>query len=158
MSRPISCACRYLTRAVGVVLVMALLPSGCMFQTVREQQAKAAAVCMLSGTVRTEPPSSSPLIVGLLRQSGGEVTAVENFRLVDYFVVAGDGLGFSQVSPGPYGLAAFADRNADLVYQPGEPFLRVDPQHLIVCASGEEQRDIALVIPEDGRPRVAGDI
>jgi hypothetical protein len=158
MSRHISCACRYLTRAVGVVLVMALLPSGCMFQTVRKQQAKAAALCMLSGTVRTDPPSSSPLIVGLLRYSGGEVTAVENFRLVDHFVVEGDDLWFFQVSPGTYGLAAFADRNADLIYQPGEPFLRVDPQHLIVCASGEEQGDIALVIPEDGRPRVAGDI
>ena len=154
MSRHTSCACQYLTRAVGVVLVMALLTSGCMFQTVREQQAKAAAVCMLSGTVRTEPPSPSPLIVGLLRQSGGEVTAVENFRLVDHFVVEGGALWFFQVSPGTYGLAAFADRNADLIYQPGEPFLRVDPQRLLVCASGEEQRDIALVIPEEGRPRL----
>ena len=158
MSRHTSCACQYPTRAVGVVLVMALLTSGCMFQTVREQQAKAAALCMLSGTVRTELPSPSPLIVGLLRQSGGDVTAVENFRLVDHFVVEGGALWFFKVSPGTYGLAAFADRNADLIYQPGEPFLRVDPQRLLVCASGEEQRDIALVIPEEGRPRVAGEI
>ena len=158
MSRHTSCACQYLTRAVGVVLVMALLTSGCMFQTVREQQAKTAALCTLSGTVRTEIPSQSPLIVGLLRQSGGDVTAVEHFSLVDHFVVDGGALWFFKVSPGTYGLAAFADRNADLIYQPGEPFLRVDPQRLLVCASGEEQRDIALVIPEEGRPRLAGDI
>ena len=44
MSRHLSCACRYPTLAVGVVLVMALLTSGCMFQTVRDQQAKAAAL------------------------------------------------------------------------------------------------------------------
>jgi len=137
---------------------MALLTSGCMFQTVREQQAKAAALCTLSGTVRTELPSPSPLIVGLLRQSGGDGTAVEHFHLVDHFVVDGGDRWFFRVSPGTYGLAAFADRNADLIYQPGEPFLRVDPQRLLVCASGEELRDIALVIPEEGRPRVAGDI
>jgi len=137
---------------------MALLTSGCMFQTVREQQAKAAALCTLSGTVRTELPSLSPLIVGLLRQSGGDGTAVEHFHLVDHFVVDGGDRWFFRVSPGTYGLAAFADRNADLIYQPGEPFLRVDPERLLVCASGEELRDIALVIPEEGRPRVAGDI
>jgi pimeloyl-ACP methyl ester carboxylesterase len=158
MLRYTSCACRYPTRAVGVVLVMALLTSGCMFRTVREQQAKAAALCTLSGTVRTEFPSPSPRIVGLLRHNGGDVTAVENFRLVDHFVVDGGALWFFKVSPGTYGLAAFADRNADLIYQPGEPFLRVDPQRLLVCASGEELRDIALVIPEEGRPRVAGDL
>jgi len=137
---------------------MALLTSGCMFQTVREQQAKAAALCTLSGTVRTELPSPSPLIVGLLRQRGGDGTAVEHFHLVDHFVVDGGDRWFFRVSPGTYGLAAFADRNADLIYQPGEPFLRVDPERLLVCASGEELRDIALVIPEEGRPRVAGDI
>ena len=158
MHRRPSCAYQYPTLAIGVVLVMALLTSGCMFQTVREQQAKAAALCMLSGTVRTELPSPSPLIVGLLRHSGGDVTAVENFRLVDHFVVEGGTLWFFRVSPGTYGLAAFADRNADLIYQPGEPYLRADPQRLLVCASGEEQRDIALVIPEDGRPHLAGDI
>jgi pimeloyl-ACP methyl ester carboxylesterase len=158
MSRSTPRSCRYPTRAVGFVLVMALLTSGCMFQTVRDQQAKAAALCMVSGTVRTEHPSQDPLIVGLVRHMGGDVTAVENFRLFDHFVVEGGSLWFFRVSPGTYGLAAFADRNADLIYQPGEPFLRIDPQHLIVCASGEEKRDIALVIPEDGRPRIAGDI
>jgi len=129
-----------------------------MFQTVREQQAKAEALCTISGTVRTEHPSQSPLIVGLVRHMGGDVTVAENFRLFDHFVVEGSALWFFRVSPGTYGLAAFADRNADLIYQPGEPFLRVDLQRLIVCASGEEQRDIALVIPEEGRPRRAGDI
>src|SRR5262245_64036677 len=125
MSRDTSWACWYPTLAVSVVLVMALLMSSCMFQTVREQQAKAAALCTISGTVRTEPPSESPLIVGLLRHSGGDVTTVENFRLVDHFVVEGGTLWFFRVSPGTYGLAAFADRNADLIYQPGERFLRV---------------------------------
>jgi hypothetical protein len=71
MARHTSCACQSPTHAIGVMLVLALLISGCMFQTVREQQAKVAALCTLSGTVRTELPSQSPLIVGLLRQSGG---------------------------------------------------------------------------------------
>jgi hypothetical protein len=96
--------------------------------------------------------------VGLVRHMGSDVTAVENFRLFDHFVVEGGGLWFFRVSPGTYGLVAFADRKADLIYQPGEPFLRVDPHRLLVCVSSEEKRDIALVIPEDGRPSIAGDI
>ena len=68
MSHHPPCACRYPAFAVGVVLVMALLTSGCMFQTVREQQAKAAALCTISGTVPTERGRPH---VGLLRQSGG---------------------------------------------------------------------------------------
>jgi hypothetical protein len=158
MSRYTPRSCRYPTRAVGVVLVMSLLTSGCMFQTVRDQQAKAAALCTISGTVRTEHPSQHPLVVGLVRHMGSDVTAVENFRLFDHFVVEGGGLWFFRVSPGTYGLVAFADRKADLIYQPGEPFLRVDPHRLLVCVSSEEKRDIALVIPEDGRPSIAGDI
>jgi pimeloyl-ACP methyl ester carboxylesterase len=129
-----------------------------MFQTVREQQAKSAALCTISGTVRTERPGQHPLVVGLVRHMEGDVTQVENFRLFDHFVVEGGALWFFKTSSGTYSLAAFADRNADLIYQPGEPFLRVDLERLIVCASGEEKRDIALVIPEDGRPRMAGDI
>ena len=83
---------------------------------------------------------------------------VENFRLFDHFVVEGGSHWLFRVTPGTYGLAAFADRNADLIYQPGEDFLRVDPQQLIACGSGEEKRDIALIIPENGRPRISGDI
>ena len=158
MSHYTARACRFPTLAVSIVLVLSLLTAGCMFRTVREQQTKIAALCTLSGTVRTERPSESPLIVGLVRHVGGDVTAVEHFRLMDHFVVEGSALWFFQVTPGTYGLAAFADRNADLIYQPGEPFLPVDPQRLLVCASREEQRDLALVIPEEGRPRLAGDI
>jgi pimeloyl-ACP methyl ester carboxylesterase len=137
---------------------MVFLTSGCVFQTVREQQRKAAARCTISGTVRAEQPSQSPKIVGLMRHIDGDVTDIENFRLFDHFVVESGGLWFFKVSPGRYGLAAFADSNADLIYQPGEPFLRVDSERLIDCGSGEDKRDIALVIPQDGSPRMAGDI
>jgi pimeloyl-ACP methyl ester carboxylesterase len=149
---------RYLWFAVRFVPIMVLLTWGCMFQTVREQQQKIAALCTISGTVRAEKPSQSPMIVGLVRHMYGDVTELENFRLFDHFVVEGGALWFFKVSPGVYGLAAFIDSNADLIYQAGEPFLRVDPQRLIDCASGEDKRDIALVIPQNGKPRVAGDI
>jgi pimeloyl-ACP methyl ester carboxylesterase len=158
MSRHIPLVTRNPIFAISVVLVAVLLTWGCVFQTVREQQEKIAALCTISGTVRTERPSQSPLIVGLMRNTGSDVTAIESFRLVDHFIVEGSDRWLFMVGPGTYGLAAFADRNADLVYQPNEPFLRMDPQRLIVCASGTEKHDSALVIPEDGRPRVAGDI
>jgi pimeloyl-ACP methyl ester carboxylesterase len=138
--------------------IMLLLTYACVFQTVREQQQKVAALCTISGTVQAEKASQSPIIVGLVRHTHGSVTELENYRLFDHFVVEGGGLWFFKVSPGRYGLAAFGDSNADLIYQPGEPFLRVDPQRLIDCASGEDKRDIALVIPQDGKPRVAGEI
>jgi pimeloyl-ACP methyl ester carboxylesterase len=137
---------------------MLLLTCACVFQTVREQQQKAAALCTISGTVSAEKPSQSPMIVGLVRHMYGDVTEPENFRLFDHFVVEGGALWFFRVSAGRYGLAAFIDSNADLIYQAGEPFLRVDPERLIDCASGEDKRDIALVIPQDGKPRFAGDI
>ncbi len=143
---------------IVIVLLTVLVAWGCVFETVREQQEKVAALCRISGTVRTEQPSQYPLIVGLVRHTDGTAIAVENFRLFDHFVVEGGARWFFMVSPGTYGLAAFADRNADLVYQPNEPFLRLDPQHLIICAPGEEKHDIALVIPENGRPALAGEI
>ena len=158
MSRHTSRPFWYPTLAVGIVLGITLLASGCMFQTVRQQQAKAAALCTISGTVRAEPPSDNPLVVGLLRHMGGDVQHVEQWRLFDHFVVEGGTLWFFRASPGTYGFAAFVDRNADLIYQPGEPFLRLDQDHLLVCASGEEKRDIALVIPEGGTPTIAGEI
>jgi pimeloyl-ACP methyl ester carboxylesterase len=158
MSRHFPFLGRHPTLAVSVVLVANLLTWGCVFQTVREQQEKAASLCTISGTVRMERPSRAPLIVILVRQTGDDVTVAENYQLVDHFVVEGGTQWFFRVNPGTYGLVAFADRNEDLVYQPGEPFLPVDPQRLIVCSSGEEKHDIALLIPEDGRARIAGDV
>jgi len=45
-----------------------------------------------------------------------------------------------------------------LRYESGEPYLRMDPAKLIQCKAGEAFKDIALVIPADGRPREEGDI
>jgi hypothetical protein len=37
---------------------------------------------------------------------------------------------------GEYRLAAFEDRNRDLVYQPGEPMVRMPPGKTVACATG----------------------
>jgi pimeloyl-ACP methyl ester carboxylesterase len=145
--------------AAGAALLITLLAAGCAFQTVREQQAKIAALCTISGTVRTERPTTNPLIVALVRQRGaGDLEQPANWDLFDHFVVEGSGSWHFLVSPGTYGLAAFEDRDSNLVYRPGEPFLGVDPNRLIACGRGGERRDIALVIPTEGKPRIGGEI
>jgi len=60
--------------------------------------------------------------------------------------------------PGTYALAAFEDRNANLVYEPGEPALAVAPDQAITCAAATPVENLDLVIPATGRAPVDGPI
>lgn len=146
---------RLLARSAVVVLLATLL-SGCVFQTVQEQRAVIESACTLSGTVTTAVPGKNPLIVVLIRFAGQEA-ALSGWQLHDHFVLEAPGRFLMQVGRGTYALAAFEDRNADLKYQPGEPYLQVDPKRLITCQlQGEMHDNISLTIPKTGAPRIGG--
>ena len=138
---------------VLVILVGAL--QGCVFRDVKEQQARIATFCQLDGEVRAARRDAGPLVVLLLRQTGKDISVRESWELADHFVVEDAGPWQFRVSAGTYGLAAFQDLNHDLKYQPGEPFLRVEPAGRLVCSTGEMHKGIALRIPSAGTARIA---
>ena len=139
-------------------IIVCLVLTGCVFQDVRKQQEKVEAVCLIGGTVTTEHRNTRPILVGLARHKGGELESLQNWTLVDHFVLEAEGRWMFYANPGTYGLVAFEDSNADSVYQPGEPFLTVDLQRLLTCRSGDRKADLALVIPTEGRSRLDRDI
>jgi pimeloyl-ACP methyl ester carboxylesterase len=144
--------------SMAVWVLVFLMLTGCVFKDVRQQQAKMDAVCLIGGTVTTEHPNTKPILVGLVRHTGGALEMVENWVLADHFVLESAGRWMFRASPSTYGLVAFEDSNADSVYQPGEPFLSVDVEHLVACQSGERTTNVALIIPTHGRSRLTGDI
>lgn len=143
---------------VAVVAAVAVLATGCVFRDVRLQQARIDAQCQIQGTVASERGDTRPLVVALVRVADTGANGVAQREIADHFVLEGAGRWAFLASPGTYGLAAFQDSNADLVYQPGEPLLRVDPGSLITCRAGEHKTDIALRVPADGRARLQDSI
>ncbi len=139
---------------LGMTVIVGL--TACVFRDVAEQQAELDAFCTLSGTVETTGGSDRPIVVLLARKDGPGPVAMDNVRLFDHFVREGSGRWMFLTRAGTYGLAAFEDRNRDLVYEPDEPFLRMDLDHPIDCGSGSRIENIALSIPETGRPRFDG--
>lgn len=144
--------------AVALVAVAAMLAGGCVFREVRLQQARIDAQCQIRGTVASERASTRPLVVVLVRVTDANADATRGREIADHFVLEGAGRWQFLASPGTYGLAAFEDSNADSVYQPGEPILRVDDKALITCRDGGRMGDIALRVPTDGRARIEGAI
>jgi pimeloyl-ACP methyl ester carboxylesterase len=114
--------------------------------------------CRIDGFVAARQETPSPLLVGLVRHNGGGVEEVTNWSLVDHFVLESPGRWMFRAGPGTYGLVAFADVNADGVYQPGEPFLPLNPSQLVTCDSSRPHSEVALFIPAEGRPRIEGQI
>src|SRR4051812_21889085 len=106
--------------SMAVWVLVFLMLTGCVFKDVRQQQAKMDAVCLIGGTVTTEHPNTKPILVGLVRHTGGALEMVENWVLADHFVLESAGRWMFRASPSTYGLVAFEDSNADSVYQPGE--------------------------------------
>ncbi len=145
MNRLIQCV------ALGVA---AATLSGCVFLDAKRQQAKFDAFCTLSGTVASERASDKPLVVVLVRKDGADPNIKENWSVFDHFVLERSGRRVFHAKAGEYGLAAFEDINSNLVYQPGEPFLEVALDDLLVCRPGGKISDVALTIPESGRPRI----
>jgi len=142
-----------------VALVSALLLlNGCIFKEVKEQQKKLDAHCTLQGQVRAGKPGKNPLVVVLVRLPGGRGDARANWELADHYVLEGAGRWIFRTAPGTYALAAFEDRNANLVYEPGEPALAVAPDQAITCAAATPVENLELVIPAAGRAAVDGPI
>jgi len=137
--------------------LVAVILGGCVFFDVKEQQEKLGAFCSLSGTVASEGADDTPLVVILVRKEG-HGDQLEDWSVFDHFVLERSGRWVFGVNVGQYGFAAFEDVNGNLIYQPGEPFLQVDLDSPITCKAGDEIRDIELIIPRDGRPRIDGPI
>jgi pimeloyl-ACP methyl ester carboxylesterase len=153
-ARPLS------TVICGVLSWFGLLLSltGCVFQDVRTQQAKLETFCRIDGIVSFREDTPSPLLVGLVRHNGGALENLQNWNLIDHFVLESPGRWLFRAGPGTYGLVAFADVNADGVYQPGEPFLPLDMSDLVTCDAGHTYATQALFISAEGRPRLDGEI
>ena len=139
-------------RSLATVTLAAAL-GACGMLHVKEQQAKIDALCAISGHVEAERRDSAPLIVVLVRQTGADPTQRDSWQIADHFVLEGPGEWQFFASPGTYGLVAFQDLNGDLKAQPGEPYLRLERERILTCATGERKTDIALRIPAAGRSR-----
>jgi pimeloyl-ACP methyl ester carboxylesterase len=140
--------------ALLIAVVLALLAVGCSgfkrFLHHQEQRKQIGVLSDLRGTVRTEEPSSSPLVVVLIRIEGESYEVVDSFTLKEAgrwrFVIRGTGT---------YGLGAFEDLNADGNYD-AEPALGGEAAHKFEIAGGNREEGIELVIPADGRFNVEG--
>jgi pimeloyl-ACP methyl ester carboxylesterase len=133
-----------------------LLCAGCVFLEVRRQQERAATVCRLSGSVSAVEPAEGPLVVVLIRRPGSE--GGEN-AIVDHFALERDGrFRFVVTEPGTYSIAAFHDRNSNLVYELDEPARPVDEATTFQLAAGDTREGIEIAIQPDGRARVDGPV
>jgi len=127
---------------------------------VPEQQRLIDNACSLEGTVSAGagPAGSRPVVVVLARLVGEDRTARSSWQIADHFAMEQAGHWKFWANPGTYGLVAFEDVDADLKYDPGEPYLRLEQDRLVTCKAGEIHKDIAMAIPADGRPREEGGI
>ena len=136
---------------------------GCVMMdigNIPQQQRKIDSACRIDGNVRTQSANADahPLVVVLARLTGDDPTQRTAWKIADHFVLEQAGHWQFAAGSGTYGIVAFEDANANLRYESGEPFLRMDPVKLIECKAGEAFKDVTLVIPADGRPREEGDI
>ena len=136
---------------------------GCVMldlSNVPQQQSKIDSACRIDGSVRsaTSGAEPHPIVVVLARLTGNDLERRDSWQIADHFVLEQAGRWMFSAGTGTYGIVAFEDTNANLIYEPGEPFLRMDPAKLITCKAGEAFKDIALVVPAEGRPREEGGI
>jgi pimeloyl-ACP methyl ester carboxylesterase len=114
---------------------------------VREQQAQMESACTLEGTVASAGGAEvRPLVVVLAGRSAAANPA-QPWTIVDHFVLESAGRWIFVAKPGDYRVAAFEDRNRDLVYTPGEPMVRMPPGKTITCTTGGRVKAVALEIP-----------
>jgi pimeloyl-ACP methyl ester carboxylesterase len=128
-----------------------LAAGGCVFQDIREQQALIDSACVIEGRATGTSPEARPVVVVLATRSKD---AARPWRIVDHFVLEQPGAWAFGVAPGDYRLGAFEDRNRDLVYQPGEPFVRMPEAEAIACTAGARFRDRVLAIPAASADRL----
>ena len=139
------------------VAAAALALGGCVFQDVREQQARIDATCMIDGTASSAASQDRPLVVVLLRPAGDSAPG-RRWLIADHFVMEQAGRWAFAAPPGHYALAAFDDANRDLVYQPGEPILLPDAAGTITCVAGARAQGIALRIPATSATALSGEV
>jgi pimeloyl-ACP methyl ester carboxylesterase len=130
---------------LALLALVAIAAAGCStIFAVKDQQRRADALCLVSGTVAAEGGARGPLVVALFTRDA------EDYRLVDYFVTAKPGPWVFGVQAGTYWVAAFEDVNGDGAYQ-DEPFYRPDPAWPLVLTAGQRVTDLAIVVPRAGR-------
>ncbi len=132
-------------KALVVAVSIGILgASGCALLEISEQRDALQAIVEIRGEVRAQEPTGAPLVVVLLRQ--GPPPAKERI-IDDHFAMERPGSYLFSTSPGRFRLAAFEDRNANLVYDPGEPLRTGLP--FFEARSGETLHQPEIVIPPD---------
>ncbi len=123
------------------VAALCLVLGGCMLLDARRQQASLEQTCRISGSVTSAGSEPRRIVVVLLRQSGG------SRQVVDHFVLEQPGRWAFAAPQGSYAVAAFEDRNRDLLYQPGEAYGSAGLDPALACAAGARLAGVALAIP-----------
>lgn len=138
--------------AAGAALLGVLLVSGCALLGVRGQREALQSFARIRGTVTLDVPSDSPLVV-VLGRAADDPKAIDpetgrrTGNVIDHFRLEHAGTFAFAVMPGTFRLAAFADENRNLIYDPGEPALAGQPDFTL--SPGEKRDDFELVIHHD---------
>ncbi len=122
--------------AICVVLAVALLAGGCGFRTLKKDLEQVAEQAVLEGNARVRDAKGNPIVI--------VVYSVTTKQVADLFLLPRPGPFFFVLPPGEYQLAAFADHNRNLSYEPGEEpaVLATD----LVLRAGERRTGLDLVI------------
>jgi len=139
-----------------ILATASCLLSSCVFQDVREQQARLDDACVIEGSASSAATQDRPIVVLLL--SPAPPGSARPWTIADHFVLETAGRWGFAAPPGNYALAAFDDANRDLVYQPGEPYLGVDAKSTITCTAGTRATNIALRISANPPAPLSGEI
>lgn len=139
------------TRACLLLLALLFFTPACALLGVEDQRERAESLGRIRGSVRIEPASDSPIVVVLGRASGGvddidPKTGRRAGYVVDHYPLERAGNFAFLVSAGSFRLIAFADRNGNMSYEPGEPV--VNDQPVFDMAPGTRIDNVELVIPE----------
>jgi pimeloyl-ACP methyl ester carboxylesterase len=132
----------------ALALLLAALPTGCMFVAAHQQQVSLDALCQVSGHASAAGKDASPIVVVLLRRDEAAKPGDPLWRIADHFVLEEPGAWTFGAGPGRYAVVAFLDRSRDLVYNQGERYLAHGAEQPLVCKDGSRLAGIDLVIPE----------
>lgn len=131
--------------AVYVVLVTAVLASGCGLRTLKRNIQQAEQQAAVEGRAGIQGEGSAPIIVVVHTVPAGQV--------VDYFLLARPGPFLFVLPAGTYKLAAFEDRNRDLTYEPDTEPAAVFADDLAL-QPGERRSGLELSIDPNGGVRL----
>ena len=136
-----------------LLLLAAVLVSGCVFFDVKQQQEKLQAACTIKGTARSMHEGDRAIVVVLLRRSEGERAVTGTWEIASHFVMESAGRFAFTVSggKGTYTVGAFDDADRDLVLEPGESF--VADKDAVTCKPGARFEDLVLNIPAKAEQR-----